>query len=141
VVIHPHSLIVVPIAVLLLVEVMTRGPSTARVAGLVSAAAVAALFRWDWILFVALLEAGGAAVAWLATGMIRLKPGQSTHQVRLMAARLWWAALAALAGITLTMVVMVGYALATGMARLKPSWPPCRQLYSVIADWLTVSIG
>lgn len=109
----PHSLILVPIAVLLLVEVMTRGPSAARVAALVGVAAVAALFRWDWILFVALLEAGGAAVVWLATEIIRLEPGQST-QVRRMAARLWWAALAALAGVALAMAVMVGYALATG---------------------------
>jgi hypothetical protein len=110
----PHSMILVPISVLLLVEVMTRGPSAARMATLVSVAAVTAVFRWDWILFVALLEAGAAAVVLLATRMMRLELGRSA-QVQRLAARLWWAALATLAGVALAIALMAAYALAAGV--------------------------
>jgi glycosyltransferase involved in cell wall biosynthesis len=110
---EPATLILLPIAMLLLVEVMTRGLSTARVAALVGVATIGTLIRWDWILTASVLEAGGAAAVWLAAGMIRLEPGQSA-QVRQAAASLWWAALAALAGVSLAVAVLAGHALAIG---------------------------
>jgi hypothetical protein len=99
------------IAVLLVVEVMERGPSAARLAALVGVTMVGTLFRWDWILFAAVLEAGWAAVMWLVAGT--LQPDR-TVLVRRVAARLWWAALTALAGAALAMAVIAGHALATG---------------------------
>lgn len=99
------------IAVLLVVEVLMRGPSMARLAALVGVAAAGTLFRWDWILFAVVLEVAWAAVMWLAAA--RLKTGQSVlarHRV----ARLWWAALSALAGVALAMAAIVGYASTTG---------------------------
>ena len=50
---------------------------------------------------------------WLALKMIRLELAQST-QVQQVAARLWLGALAALAGVTLAMTTMAGYALVSG---------------------------
>jgi hypothetical protein len=109
----PNSPVLLLIALLLLVEVMTRGPSAARVVALVGVAAVGTLIRWDFTLFAAVLEVGGAAVVWLAAGTIPLGSEQST-QVRRMALHLWWAALALLAGVTLALSVVAGFALATG---------------------------
>ena len=99
------------IAVLLLVEVSEQGPSPARLAALVGVAAAGTLFRWDWTLFAAVLEFGWAAAMWLAAAA--LKPDQSIL-VRHTAARLWWAALSALAGVALAMAAITGYASATG---------------------------
>jgi hypothetical protein len=106
-----EPIILLLIAVLLVEEVMERGSSAARLSALVGVAVVGTLFRWDWILPVAVLEAGWAAVIWLIVGI--LNPDQSIL-VRRIVARLWRAALAALAGGVLAMAVIVGHALATG---------------------------
>jgi hypothetical protein len=99
------------IAVLLVVEVMERGTSPARLATLVCVTVVGTLFRWDWILFVVVLEAGWAAAIWLVVRT--LKPDQSIV-VKPIVVHLWQAVLAALAGEVLALAMIVGHALATG---------------------------
>lgn len=128
-----QALILLAIVVLLLVSVMLRGPSIPRVIILISAAAAATLFRWDWILAVAVLEAGGAAGVWLAMGRMDLKNSQII-EVRQTAARLWVAAVTTLAGVGLAMGVTLGYALATN------TWADTR-LFVFYLPLLIKSIG
>lgn len=109
VLLEPFPLLV--IAALLLVEVMERGPSRAKLAALVVAAAAGTLFRWDWILATAGLEAGWAAAMWLAAGALKR---EQSNLVRCLAVRLWKAALCALAGVALAVAAIAAYASATG---------------------------
>jgi hypothetical protein len=99
------------IATLLVVEVMERGPSRATLIALAGVSAASALFRWDWILGAALLEAGWAATMWLAARTLK-HDGAARKQK--MATSLWWAAVSALAGVALAAAAVAGYAMATG---------------------------
>ena len=106
-----EALALLLIAVLLVVETMERDVSAGRLAALLGASAAGAMFRWDWILAVAVLEAGWAATIWLTAR--RSEAGRSVA-ARQVARRLWWAALVALAGEALAMTAIAGYALAVG---------------------------
>lgn len=100
------------ITILLVMEAMERGPSRTNQVAIVGVAAAGTVFRWDWILGAALLECGLAAALWLVAGV--LSPERSIA-VRQLTARLWRAALYALAGVGIAVGAIAGYALATGM--------------------------
>ena len=111
-----EPVILVAIAMLVMMEIMTRGVSAVRAGMLAAITAMGTLLRWDWMLFAACIEVGGAGVVFLAAPALRLEAGEFM-QVRRMAARLLWAAVAALLGIVLADAAVLGYAMAIG------SWP------------------
>jgi hypothetical protein len=107
------GVILLPLALLVMVEVMTRGVSASRLAILAGLGFIGTLIRWDWMLFVAILEMIGAAVIWLAARLLSLGV-PSGSVIRLKAVRLCWAGLTLLAGVAAAATMMSVYALANG---------------------------
>ena len=100
------------IALMVVVEGMEHGASKSILLTLVCVMAAGTMFRWDWPLGFVLLEAGWAALMWIAAGFLK---SDQASQVRQMAARLGRMALCGLAGAALGFAIIFGYGAATGV--------------------------